>query len=99
MKVFFSAKDTANIVERLKEAAIEHGVADLVSFAIEGAQLTVSVSRMGTSQLIFTGRECDGGIEYTMTGEKIAMMHRTLAGEVKKKFREVLTGIGGKVLA
>lgn len=99
MKVFFSENDAAAIVDRLRRAAVDREVADIVTFALEGAELRVIVSRFGTSQLIFSGRERDGGIEYTMTGERIALTHRALAGEVKNKFRDVIVDIGGKVLA
>lgn len=99
MKFEFPKKDSAAIVETFKEAMGGRQLADMVSFALDGDNIKVTISKLGTSVLNFLVTQKTDKTEIELGQEKIAFTHRAFKDEVKSKLVSIITKAGGKVLS
>ena len=99
MRVTFSESDRNKVLDSIKDALGQRKLADLLDFSVSPGNLTVTISKLGTSTLSFTEKPIDSGLEYTLTTEKIALSHRAFRGEVTEKIMKIIEKAGGKVVA
>ena len=99
MNIFFTEKSSDKIIASIKSAMGERELGKMVSFALQGKNLIVTISKLGTSSLTFAHKDRDDGCEYTLTSEKIAFAHKIFKDEVKEKILKVISQAGGKVKA
>jgi len=99
MNIFFAEKQPDKIIAALKKAMGERELAKIVSFAFQGKNLIVTISKLGTSVLTFVHKDRDDGSEFTLAGEKVALAHKVFKDEVKQKIVKVVGQAGGKVKA
>ena len=97
MKFQFKSKDANGIVDSIRNALGGRKLGDMVSFAMEGDNLVVTISKLGTSQLIFTKTDAEDGLVFILSEEKIAFTHRAFKSEVKEKLCRVVEQAGGKI--
>ena len=98
MKAFFAGKDLNAIKQAIEDAMKGRKLGDLTQMSVVGTRLEATISKMGTSKLVFASTARDGGTEVTLTEEKLALAHRPLRGEVKEKLARVVEQAGGTVL-
>ncbi len=98
MKIIFSETDPQKVVQNIKDALGSRELAKMVDFALQGKDLIVTISKFGTSTLTFSNQAAkSGGLQYELTGEKIAFAHKALKGEVTNKLLKVIESAGGKI--
>jgi hypothetical protein len=97
VKVFFAEKDRDKIMTSIKNAMGGRELAKIVNFNLGGGKLEVVISKMGTSTLTFTEKENPQGLEYLLSGEKIAFTHKPFKDDVTEKIVKVIKSAGGKV--
>ena len=97
MKAFFKGMDLAAIKTALETAMKGRRLGELTRLDVTGNRLSATISKMGTSTLVFEGASRDGGTELSLTQEKLALTHRPLRGEVKDKLSRVVEQAGGTV--
>ena len=98
MKAFFSSNDPTGILNKMNSLLSGRELGNLVTLSLKGKQMVVTISKLGTSTLAFTGAEKNGGLEYVLTEEKIAFTHKPFRDEVVKKFIGLIEQAGGKVV-
>ncbi|MBM4252652.1 MAG: hypothetical protein FJ146_11825 [Deltaproteobacteria bacterium] len=99
MRVKFNESDRNIVLEHIKAALGQRKLADLLDFSVSPGSLIVKISKLGTSELSFTEKPVASGLEYTLTGEKIALAHRAFKGEVTEKIIKIVEKAGGTVVA
>ena len=97
MNIFFNEKSPEKIITAIKTALGDRELAKMVSFAMEGKNMLITISKLGTSVLTFAHKDKDGGSEFTLSGEKIAFAHKAFKDDVKDKIIKVVAKAGGKV--
>lgn len=97
MKMFFPETDPQKIVGSLKKALEGRELGDIVSFSLENKNITVTISKFGTTVLQFMHKGAAKGSEYELTSEKIAFTHRAFVGQVKDSFAKVVSKAGGQM--
>jgi hypothetical protein len=95
MKIFFPQKNPKTIVEDLVEALGGRQLGKILSFEVTGKDITITVSKLGTSILQFTHKEIKDGLEYVLTKEKIALTHKPMRDEMMGKLKGIVEEIGG----
>jgi hypothetical protein len=98
MKAFFAGKDLNAIRQAIEDAMKGRKLGQLTRMSVVGTRLEATISKMGTSTLVFSSLQRDGGTEVTLTEERLALTHRPLRGEVKEKLSHVVEQAGGTVL-
>ncbi len=99
MRVTFNETDRNKVLENIKNALGQRKLADLLDFSVSPGSLIVKITKLGTSELSFTEKPGTNGLEYTLTGEKIAFAHRAFKGEVTEKIIKIVEKAGGIVVA
>jgi hypothetical protein len=99
MRVKFNESDRNKVLENIKSVLGQRKLADLLDFSVIPGSLIVKISKLGTSELSFTEKAAANGIEYTLTGEKIALAHRAFKSEVTEKIIKIVEKAGGTVVA
>ena len=99
MKIYFEEKDTAKILNNVKSVMAGRKLGEIVSFDIVGNDLKVTISKLGTSTLLFAGQDKAAGTEFSLKEEKIAFIHKAFKDEVAGKIYKVVEQAGGKVTA
>jgi hypothetical protein len=97
MVIFFPEKNPETIVESLKGVMGGRELAKIVSFDVSNDQMTVTISKLGTSTLHFKRQETEDGSQFSLNKEKIALSHKPMKGEVKSKIYKVIEKAGGKI--
>ncbi len=97
MKVNFTETNRDKVLANIKEALGTRKLAEIVDFTLLQGKLQVTISKLGTSTLLFSESSHEGGLEYTLSSEKIAFAHKALKGEVTSKIIAVIEKAGGKV--
>jgi hypothetical protein len=97
MKISFPKQEPKKIVTAIKKAMGDRALSEMVEFAIDKAQMVITISKLGTSTLTFD-KEVDGDkILFTMVEEKIAFTHRAFKGEVTEALVKIVKKAGGTV--
>jgi hypothetical protein len=97
MKMVFPKKSTEKIVVDLKKAMKAHFFSKSVSLSHSKNELTVTISKLGTSTLIFKRKDTPKSTQFSLAKQNIALAHRAFQAEVKTQFAEVVEDAGGKV--
>ena len=98
MKFFFPKNEPEALMNQIMEELGGRELGKLLSFEVSGNDLTVTISKLGTSVIEFSGHTKDGGIEYDMSREKIAFAHKAFKGDVMAKLCKVIEKVGGTVI-
>lgn len=98
MKIRFGEKDSKKIITKIKETMGDRKLGQMVDFSQEGSDIVVTISKMGTSKLIFAHKPAGEGSELTLSSEKIAFTHKAFQDEVKEKIIAVIQKAGGTVV-
>ena len=85
------------ILSAIKEKLGGRKLGKMVTFELEGADLTVTIKKMGTSHLNFKNYSADNGVEWRLEKEKIALSHRAFKSEVLEKLTHVVEQTGGEI--
>lgn len=99
MKIKFKEDRPAEILEEIKENLGGRKLGKIVEFEMDGKNLKVTIKKMGKSYLEFTHAPDNGGLQWELTDEKIALSHKAFKGEVLEKITRVVNQIGGEVTA
>lgn len=98
MKVQFSLNSTESVAKVINEQLVGRKLGDLVKITADGSNLVLSISKLGTSTLVFAGTPKNNGIEFNLTSEKIAFAHKPMKEEFKEKLGKAIEQAGGKIL-
>ena len=99
MRILFSETDRQKVLQNIKDSLGQRKLAEMLAFDVSPGNLTVTISKLGTSVLSFTEKSVNAGLEYTLSGEKIALAHRAFKGEVTEKIIKIVEKAGGQVTA
>ena len=97
MKIEFPKKPTDQIVKDLNDVMDKRELSQTVSLSHKGKELVMTVSRMGTSTLVFTRTDSKKRAHFSLTSEDIAFAHKPLYGQFKEQLLSVVREAGGKV--
>lgn len=98
MKIRFGEKDSKKIIAKIKDTMGDRPLGQMVDFSQDGTDIVVTISKMGTSKLIFAHKSAGEGSELTLSSEKIALTHKAFKDEVKEKIIAVIQKAGGTVV-
>jgi hypothetical protein len=98
MKIFFEETDPSKIISAIKNTMGSRQLAQVVSFELDSSDLIVTISKLGKSTLTFERISHDGGCQYELKKEKIALAHRPMKSEVTSKILKVIEKSGGKIV-
>ncbi len=99
MKIFFAEQDPQKVVQKIQQVMGGRKLASMVSFALKGSQMEITIAKLGTSHLNFDIAKADKGLAFNLSSEKIAFSHRAFRGEVTEKIMQVIEQAGGVVEA
>jgi len=99
LKAFFANKTATNVVEDIRKAITGRKLGEITQLEEKAGNIVVTISKLGTSVLTFATKVRDGGVEIALTGEKLALAHRPIRGEVTNKLTKVVEQVGGNVLS
>jgi hypothetical protein len=97
MQIQFPDHDPQVILSKLEEAMGGRQLAKMVHFDMNGSELVVTISKLGTSTLHFACDKTPKGCHFALSKEKIALAHRPLKGEVTEKIMKVIEKAGGQI--
>ena len=97
MKVQFKLASAQEVASVINVALEGRKLGDLVTIAATGQDLVLTVSKLGTSTLIFSGSPLGKGIEFNLTSEKIAFTHKAMKDTFKGKIAKVIEQAGGTI--
>jgi len=97
LKISFTEKDPNKIIEKITDALGGRELGKMVQFHLQGEDLVVTISKLGTSTLTFTNKGNKSGLKYELTNEKIAFTHKAFKDDVKAKLHKVIEQAGGKI--
>ncbi len=97
MKLSFPAKSLDEIVNQINDMLTGRELGKIAKVSREGDDLLVTLSKFGTSTLIFSFENKDNQLCGELTSEKIAFTHRAFRDEVKEHLVKVIEKCGGKV--
>jgi len=97
VKISFKESDAKKIVKNLADSLEDRELGKICKFSLDGNDIVVTISKMGTSEIVFAGKSSKDGMEFSLSKEKIAFTHRPFKDEVVDKIRKVVTGCGGTV--
>jgi hypothetical protein len=98
MKFSFPEKNPETVKNKIMAELGGRELGKMVNFGVEANQLTVTISKLGTSVLTFAQTTTATGLEYCLATEKIALAHRAFKDDVKTKLCNIIEKVGGKVL-
>ena len=98
MKIAFSLTTASAVVAALQAALQGRKLAEMVAISAAGEDVVVTISKFGTSTLTFTQTAATSGLEFELTGEKVAFTHKAFRNEVKEKLVQVIEKAGGRVM-
>lgn len=98
MRFTFKETDPAIVRDKIVNALGGRELGKMVSFDLTDKQLEVTISKFGTSKLVFDQIPNGEKLEFKLMSEKIAFAHRAFKDEVKNKICNVIEQVGGKIL-
>jgi hypothetical protein len=97
MKISFKDQDAKKILGQITGALGDRELGKMCKFDLEGQNLKVLISKLGTSELLFAGTKSASGWTFELTKEKIAFAHKPFKDEVVDKIIKVIQSVGGTV--
>lgn len=86
MKFFFENPDMTQVMKSfLKSSLSGRKLGQMVSIQPDGELIKVTISKLGTSTIHFARKARDGGQEWCLDSEKIALSHRAFKSDVMEK--------------
>lgn len=98
MKVFFGLDNAESVVTAINGALSGRRLGELVKLTASGNDLVLTISKLGTSTLTFSGKPKDKGMEFNLSSEKIAFTHKPMKEDFKEKISKAIAQAGGKIL-
>ena len=98
MRFSFSESDPNKATGKILDELGGRELGKMVDFSLTNGQLTVTISKLGTSKLVFDQSTKDDGLEYTLASEKIAFAHKAFKGDVVDKLCKVIERVGGQII-
>lgn len=97
MKTFESASGTiADFVKRVETALQGRDLGDITKFALQGQELKVVFSKLGTTELKYKIENRTEGFRAELVSEKVALTHRPLKADITAKLARVMEREGAK---
>jgi hypothetical protein len=98
LKFAFSDLTAVQVLELVQNGLGGKDLAKILKFDLSPDALTVSISKFGTSELVFSYKEkASGGVHFDLAHQKIAFAHRAYQGDVMEKLAKIITDAGGKI--
>lgn len=98
MKIYFQDKEPAQVVSDLTSKLGTRKMGEFVTLNLKDSDIEVTIKKMGTSTLLFGHSRRNGGREWQLVKEKIALPHRVFKQEIIGKLTKIINQIGGEVL-
>jgi hypothetical protein len=97
MKNFESASGTiTDFVKRVETALQGRDLGQITKFTLEGQELRVVFSKLGTTELKFRIESRPEGFKAELVSEKVALTHRPLKADITAKLARVMEREGAK---
>ena len=97
MKIEFENLDPDTAIQRLRQNLSGRKLGSIVSFELSHDTLTVVISKLGTSKLIFEVETSEDLTIFDLSKEKIAFSHRALKDGVIQKLVKVIEACDGQI--
>ena len=98
MKTFASSNKLPELFLTEFNAALEgRELGKMVEVTMEKNKLTVTIKKLGTSEMFFEVTIKENGFEAHKTSEKISFAHKPFRAELEGKLARVMEGLGAKV--
>ncbi len=98
MKFKFKDKDPKKALSSIQEKLEGRKLGEMVSLKLDGGNLEVTISKLGTSKMEFSYQEeKDGGMSWKLSKEKIALAHRAFKDDVAEKLKGIVRDAGGAI--
>lgn len=97
MKFSFNSKTASQVLDLVKEGLGGKELGKILKFDLNDNTLTVTISKFGTSELVFAFQDKGTGVQFSLEHQKIAFTHKAFQGDVIEKLTEVIQKAGGKV--
>lgn len=81
----------------MQDAMKGRALGSMTTITVEGDELVLTVSRLGTSEVRFRTTPSGTGFRAIPSGEKIALPHRVFRDEMQRKLEKVLVTAGARV--
>lgn len=95
MKLSFEKDNTKDVLNSIKDVLEGRKLNDMVSFRLDGDDLILTISKLGTSTVNFKYSKNSNGFTWDVVKEKIAFSHKAFKGEVMEKLIKVVEQVGG----
>lgn len=97
MKIFFRNLTPDAVVNQINASIQGRQIAELVKLNLDGNNLDVTISKLGTSTFSFLCSKNGPDCLIELKNEKIAFAHRAFKDEVLSKLVQIVEKAGGKV--
>ena len=98
MKLHFPKGNPQEIITQIEDKLDGRKLGKIVRFTLSGHDLEVTIKKVGTSSLFFMGASTNGGFDWVLEKEKIALAHKAFRSEMLKKIAKIVDQIGGKMI-
>lgn len=88
--------DPGAFVERVRKELSGRELGEIVTLDLDGDELIVRFSRMGTSELRYALDVADGGFSARLAGERIALLHGAFRQTFEDKFEQIIAHVGAR---
>lgn len=88
--------DPEAFVAKVREELSGRELGEIVSLELEGEELVVRFSRMGTSELRYALKMVDGGFNAHLAHERIALLHGAFRQTFEDKFEQIIAHVGAR---
>ena len=97
MKNFESTSGTiTDFVKRVESALQGRDLGEITKFVLEGQELKVVFSKLGTTELKYKIENRPEGFRAVLISEKVALTHRPLKADITAKLARVMEREGAK---
>ena len=86
----------AEFIEGVRKALAGRELGKLATFGVSGNTITVTFSKLGTTELVYDVIAKGSGFLATLKSEKVAFAHRPFRGNIESKLRGVMERCGSK---
>lgn len=88
--------DPGAFVERVRKELSGRELGEIVTLDLDGDELIVRFSRMGTSELRYALDVADGGFSARLADERIALLHGAFRQTFEDKFEQIIAHVGAR---
>lgn len=97
LKIHFDLKDPEEVVKLIQDQLAHHEMKKNIAFDLDDDELIVTISKLGTSKLIFREEPSTKGLTFVLASQKVALAHRAFKEEVKESIKEFVIEAGGSI--